>query len=148
MNVKIEMIERDERVLLFAENHAEGVPWYHAAFEVFQETPYGFKNLSEFSNAPNRGRKTGSLLLINHWIETTPAPLPSNAEIVDAHDLLRDTARACRQIDGKTFPRYSFHETKTPCACQSPRVRIARRIYCFRDRALVHSVAWTTGVPT
>lgn len=97
-----EMIANDERVLVFAENDAEGVPWYHPAFEVFQETPYGFKNPSEFSNAPNRGGKGGSLLLMNHWIETTPAPLPSNAEIVNAYDFLLKRARACKRERGMT----------------------------------------------
>jgi hypothetical protein len=97
-----EMIENDERVLVFAENNAEGVPWYHPAFEVFQETPYGFKDPSEFSNAPNRGGKGGSLLLMNHWIETTPAPLPSNAKIVNAYDFLLKRARACKRARGMT----------------------------------------------
>ncbi|MBP2680811.1 MAG: hypothetical protein H6Q78_674, partial [Candidatus Krumholzibacteriota bacterium] len=62
-----------------------------------QETPYGFKDPSEFSNARGRGGKSGSLLLMNHWIETTPAPLPSNAEIVNAYDFLLKRARACQK---------------------------------------------------
>ena len=95
-----EMIAADERVLVFAENNAEGVPWYHAVSGVIQETPYGFKDPSEFSNKPNRGGKNGSLLLMNHWIETTPAPLPSNAEIVNAYDFLLKRARACRKERG------------------------------------------------
>ena len=95
-----EMIARDERVLVFAENNAEGVPWYHPVFEAFQETPYRFKDPSEFSNAPNRGGKSGSLLLMNHWIETAPAPLPSNAEIVNAYDFLLKRARACKRERG------------------------------------------------
>ncbi len=95
-----EMIESDERVLVFAENNAEGVPWYHPVFDAFQETPYGFKTPAEFSNAPNRGGKKGSLLLMNHWIESTPAPLPSNAEIVNSYDFLLKRARACRKERG------------------------------------------------
>lgn len=93
-----EMIERDERVLVLAEQHSEGVPWYHQAYEVFQETPYGFKTPADFSNKPNRGGRSGSLLLMNHWIETAPAPLPSNAEIVNAYDFLLNRARACRRV--------------------------------------------------
>ena len=95
-----EMIATDERVLVFAENNAEGVPWYHPAFEVFQETLYGFKDPSEFSNARGRGGKGGSLLLMNHWVQTTPAPLPSNAEIVNAYDFLLKRARACKRERG------------------------------------------------
>ena len=95
-----EMVESDQRVLVLAENNAEGVPWYHLAFEVCQETPYGFKDKTEFSNKPNRGGTKGSLLLMNHWIETTPTPLPSNAEIVNAYDFLLARAKACRRQRG------------------------------------------------
>ncbi len=92
-----ELIASDQRVLVFAENRVDSVPWYHLAFETFQETPYSFKDPSEFSNKPNRGGTSGSLLLMNHWIETTPAPKPSNAQIVNAYDFLLKRARACRR---------------------------------------------------
>ncbi len=95
-----ELIASDQRVLVFAEHVAEGVPWYHVVWDVFQETPYRFLDPSEFSNKPGRGGTTGSLLLMNHWIETTPAPKPSNAEIVNAYDFLLKRARACRRARG------------------------------------------------
>jgi hypothetical protein len=62
-----------------------------------QETPYGFHSPAEFSNRPNRGGTNGSLLLMNHWIETAPSSLPSNAQVVNAYDLLLKRARACRR---------------------------------------------------
>ncbi|MGH7740566.1 MAG: hypothetical protein ACRENS_00940 [Candidatus Eiseniibacteriota bacterium] len=92
-----EMVESDQRVLVMAENHSEGVAWYHPAFEVLQETPYEFHEPSEFSNRPNRGGTGGSLLLMNHWIESTPMPKPSNAAIVNAHDALLARVRACER---------------------------------------------------
>jgi len=92
-----EMAESDQRVLVMAENNSAGVPWYHQAFEVCQETPYKFENPTEFSNKLNRGGTGGSLLLMNHWIETTPMPKPSNAEIVNAYDFLLARARACQK---------------------------------------------------
>jgi hypothetical protein len=92
-----EMVHNDERVVVFAENQWEGVPWYHGAFEVFQETPYQFKTPEAFSNKAGRGGKNGSLLLMNHWIETTPTPLPSNAEIVNSYDVLLKRAQACKK---------------------------------------------------
>jgi hypothetical protein len=95
-----EMIDSDQRVVVLAENNAEGVPWYHKAVEVCQETPYGFKTPEEFSNRPNRGGTAGSLLLMNHWIETTPTPLPSNAAIVNAYDFLLKRARRCQKERG------------------------------------------------
>jgi hypothetical protein len=92
-----EMVESDQRVLVLAENNAEGVPWYHVATEVYQETPYRFLDPTEFSNQPGRGETVGSLLLMNHWIESTPTPLPSNAEVVNAYDFLLARAQACRK---------------------------------------------------
>jgi hypothetical protein len=93
------LVSTDQRVLVFAENKAEGVPWYHLVWDAFQETPYRFHDPSEFSNRPNRGGKQGSLLLMNNWIETTP-PKPSNAAIVNAYDSLLKRARACRRERG------------------------------------------------
>ncbi|HEY6867242.1 MAG TPA: hypothetical protein VI792_08295, partial [Candidatus Eisenbacteria bacterium] len=83
-----EMVESDQRVLVMAENIPADVDWYHRTFDVCQETPYEFKDPSQFSNRPNRGGTTGSLYLLNHWIETVPMPKPSNAAIVNARDVL------------------------------------------------------------
>jgi len=93
-----EMVETNQRVVVMAENHWEGVPWYHGAFEVCQETPYRFLKPEEMSNKVGRGGTVGSLLLMNNWIETTPAPLPSNAEIVNSYDFLLKRARACKKL--------------------------------------------------
>lgn len=92
-----EMIATDQRVVVMAENDTTGVAWYHPAFEVMQETPYTFHTPEEFSNAPNRGGTAGSLLLMNHWIESTPMPKPSNAEIVNARGVLLKRIEACER---------------------------------------------------
>jgi hypothetical protein len=91
-----EMIASDERVLVFAENNSAGVPWYHQAYASMQETPYTFHRPEDFSCLPNRGNDSNSLFLINHWIETAPAPKPSNAEIVNAYSFLLSRAKECK----------------------------------------------------
>ena len=96
-----QMVASEQRVVVMTENASAGVPWIHPAFEVVQETPYSFHDPSEFSCRPNRGGGSGSLLLLNHWIETAPAPLPSNAEKVNAYDFLLDRARKCQKERGK-----------------------------------------------
>jgi len=96
-----EMVASDQRVLVMAENQSAGVDWYHPALEVLQETPYTFHDPAEFSNRPNRGGTSGSLLLMNHWIESTPMPKPSNAAIVNAHDALLARIRAFRRERGR-----------------------------------------------
>jgi len=96
-----DMIDSDQRVVVFGENDTAGVPWYHPAFESIQETPYAFRTPQDFSCGPNRGGTAGPLFQVNHWIETTPAPKPSNARIVNAHDFLLARARQCQQERGK-----------------------------------------------
>jgi hypothetical protein len=92
-----EMVASDQRVVVMTENNSEGVVWIHPAFQVMQETPYSFHRPEEFSCKPNRGGDGASLFLINHWIETAPAPLPSNAEIVNAYDFLLKRAQQCQK---------------------------------------------------
>ncbi len=95
-----EMISSDERVLVFAEKDSSGVPWYHQAFEVLQETPYRFEKPEEFSCRANRGGTSGSLFQINHWLTTTPTARPSNAEIFNTREFLLDRARQCQRERG------------------------------------------------
>jgi len=96
-----QMAESDQRVLVMAENNCAGVPWYHPAFEVMQETPYTFHDTTQFSQGPNRGGTKGSLLLLNHWIESTPMPKPSNAAVVNAYDFLLRRARRFQRARGR-----------------------------------------------
>jgi hypothetical protein len=96
-----EMIDSDQRLVVFGENDTSGVPWYHPAFQTIQETPYSFHAPEEFSCRPNRGGATAPLFQINHWIETTPTPKPSNAAIVNAHDFLLARARQCQKERGR-----------------------------------------------
>ncbi len=91
-----ELIAADTRVIVFTESGRPGVPWLRPAFESFKETPYSFHSPAEFTCAPNRGGDAGALFLMNHWIETTPAPKPSNAAAVNAYDVLMKRASQCR----------------------------------------------------
>ena len=96
-----EMIDSRQRVLVVLESGRKGVPWLQPAYEgLVQETPYHFTKPSELSCAPNRGGTTGSFFLMNNWIDTTPAPKPSNAAIVNAYDALLARARQCQAERG------------------------------------------------
>jgi hypothetical protein len=62
-----------------------------------QETPYTFHAPAEMSCNPNRGGTQGALFQLNHWIETSPTPRPSNAAVVNAYDFLLARARRCQK---------------------------------------------------
>jgi hypothetical protein len=96
-----QLIQGGERVVVMVENDPGTVPWLHAAYEVTEETPYHFESPSEFSCRPNRGGTGKSFFLMNHWIDTTPAPKPSNAAIVNTRDFLLARARRCEAERGR-----------------------------------------------
>ena len=50
---------------------------------------------------PNRGSSSNPLFLLNNWIDTSPAPKPSNAEQVNAYRALLDRARKCERRRGQ-----------------------------------------------
>jgi len=108
-----EMIDSRQRVVVLTESGSPGVDWMHPAFAVMQETPYSFKQPSDLSCAPNRGGTSGALFLMNNWIDTTPAPKPSNAAIVNAYDALLARARRCQAERGKmpTVLAVDFYRT-------------------------------------
>ena len=102
-----QVIERDRRLLVLAENQAGAAPWYQLAYErLTQETPFTFKRTGELTDPatldascrPNRGPAGAPLLLVNHWINTDPVPRPSNAAIVNAYEPLLRRARACERV--------------------------------------------------
>jgi hypothetical protein len=92
-----EVIEANQRLIVFSEVRTAGVGWLHPAFATIQETPYTFHTTTDFSCRPNRGGTSGSLFQMNHWIETTPAPRPSIADSVNAYDFLLRRARRCER---------------------------------------------------
>ena len=99
-----ELIDRDERVVVMVENHRDGEPWMHYQSAVAQETPFHFSTPDELraesSCDPNRGGTDGSLLLFNHWVDTSPAPRKSIAREVNAPEFLDTRLERCRKTRG------------------------------------------------
>ena len=96
-----QLVASGQQVVVFLESGRAGVAWLLPAFELIQETPYTFRSPDQFSCRPNRGSPEASLFQLNHWIETTPAPLPSNARVVNARDALLRRARLCERERGR-----------------------------------------------
>jgi hypothetical protein len=95
---------------VLAENQAGVAPWYRPAYEqLVQETPFTFKSVAALTGQAtlaatcraNRGPADAPLLLVNHWVNTDPAPRPSNAAAVNAFDPLLRRARACERARGR-----------------------------------------------
>ena len=73
-----ELIESGERVVVMGEENVGNVPWFRQQFDIVQETPYKFGTVAEL-NAPGncalgRGAANNPLFLLNHWVDTSPAP--------------------------------------------------------------------------
>jgi hypothetical protein len=102
-----QMIDTGQRVVFLAENEAGSETWYRLAYEsITQETPYAFSKVGQLTESanlpascePNRGPDGAPLFLVNHWITTDPAPLPSNAAKVNAYDPLLRRTRECERL--------------------------------------------------
>jgi hypothetical protein len=101
------MIDRSERVVFLAENHAGAADWYRSAYEaITQETPFSFSRVAQLTTPadlpascrPNRGPDGAPLFLVNHWITTDPLPLPANAAKVNAYEPLLARMRECERV--------------------------------------------------
>jgi hypothetical protein len=103
-----QMINSGGRVLMLAENDAgdETIPWYHLAYDTLvQETPYSFQKPAQLTDPellpascePNRGPADAPMFLINHWIDTSPAPKPSNAAKVNTREALLNRIHHCEE---------------------------------------------------
>ena len=104
-----ELIEADKRLLVMAEEDsgAGTIPWYHAGFELTQETPYTFESAEQLADpkygcSPNRGEGSSPLFQLNHWIEKVPRS-PKTAAEVNEFGFLIKRVRECERRRG-LFP--------------------------------------------
>lgn len=98
-----EMVDRDQRVLVFGEEETAGVPWYHDQFTYVRDTPYDLPSaeavLGPAGCSINRGTSASPFLLINQFVSGDP-PLPRPARIVNQRDAVLAHARECKPALG------------------------------------------------
>jgi hypothetical protein len=99
-----ELVDRGERLVVFAEDSGPPPSWYMPAFELMQETPYRFEQPEDFSCIANRGPADASLFLLNHWVQRI-SPDRVDAVVVNRHDAIVDRARLCQDERGR-LPNY------------------------------------------
>ncbi len=95
-----EMIERNERVVVFAEQGGPPPAWYHHFWNDAEETRYSYRSPEEFDCAPNRGGTGKPLFLLNHWIARR-APDRVDAARINAYDFLLSRALTCAEERGQ-----------------------------------------------
>ena len=102
-----QMIDSNQRLVVMAENDAGDIPWYHLAYaHALQETPFRFTSAAQLSDPAklaascraHRGSSSAPLFLLNHWIDTSPAPRPSLASVVNARAALLQRAQTCQRL--------------------------------------------------
>ncbi len=98
-----EMVEANTRLVVLMENEGGGdqYPFLHQGFDLVQDTEYTFPSVEDFSCTLKRGREDSPLFGINHWLSGFTA-LVSNAELVNAYDVLRARVAECQDVRGRT----------------------------------------------
>ena len=92
-----ELIERDARVVVLAENDSDGFDWYHDGFLFAQDTRFDYASAEEFDCALNRGSSDSPLFLLNHWtLGKVNASVENNS-----FDVLAGRARRCELERGR-----------------------------------------------
>jgi hypothetical protein len=99
-----EMIDADQRLFVMAERDGGDPPWYRKQFDITQETPFKFEDPEQLTKRssckPNRGPRDAPLFLLNHWVDTSPAPRPSNAKVVNRKEFILDRVELCTEVRG------------------------------------------------
>ncbi len=99
-----EMIDSNQRLVVMAEAQGGEPPWYRRQFDITQETPFKFTDPKELTKPascdPNRGPDDADFFLMNHWVDTSPAPRPTNAKVVNQKQFLLDRVAMCTDIRG------------------------------------------------
>lgn len=88
------MADADTRLVVGSENQGPPPDWYHAAWDLWFDTPYDFSEVDEFSCALNRGSADNPLFLVNHWIG--PLPTHDNAAEANAAEVLGARVQQCQ----------------------------------------------------
>lgn len=111
-----ELIERNDRLVVFAEFYGGSPDWYAPAFDVtadevdedplmkvqpgaMQETPFMVEDPNAFTCAASRGSTDDPLFLMNHWVSRL-TPSRADAVIVNERQFLVDRARRCEAERG------------------------------------------------
>ena len=91
-----DMLDDGKRIFVMVEEDGSGVDWLHDGFSYVQETPFSFRQVSDFTCEENRGEGDNPLFVVNHFL--TPA-LGRNGDI-NERSVLGPRLDQCRSERG------------------------------------------------
>ena len=89
-----EMIERDERLVVFTDRDGGAFDWYMPVWDHARETPYAAGSPEELECLGGRGDERAALLIFNHFL-TAISGSPSLAEMINHDPLLGPRVAEC-----------------------------------------------------
>lgn len=92
------MIDSGQRLVVLMENLGGGkqYPWMLDGNTWVQDTPFSFRDASQFTCEPFRGQKDAPLFLVNHWLSNYKTRV-ADATVVNAKDVLLPRLEKCEQ---------------------------------------------------
>jgi hypothetical protein len=111
-----ELVDQNQRLIVFSESGRAGAPWYHAAWKHIWDTPYTFKSTADFTCARNRGDPSNALFLVNHWLESGAGlPDATLGAQANAMAVLGPRVQQCTKEAGRapTFVGVDFYDVGT-----------------------------------
>jgi hypothetical protein len=92
-----ELIQKDERVLVFADTNARGVDWYKQSFDFIQDTPFLARSIADFTCGPGRGSRDAPFFALNNWL-TESFPSTYSASLVNKFDFIYQRVKQCQRL--------------------------------------------------
>jgi hypothetical protein len=111
-----QMIAANKRLVVTAEFGRPPPAWFHHVWDEAWDTPYEFRNVSDFNCKLNRGDQDNPLFLVNHWLSggfgSVYLPSESGAKKANAYEVLYARLKKCRADTGQipNFVAVDFYE--------------------------------------
>lgn len=106
-----EMVERDERLVVFTDVNGGAYDWFMPVWDHARETPYAASAPDELECTGGRGEAGAALLIFNHFL-TQVSGSPSLAESVNHDPFLGDRVAECEAalMQRANFITVDFYE--------------------------------------
>lgn len=106
-----ELIDRDERLIVFTDREGGAYDWYMDVWQHAFETPFSARTTADFTCDPGRGNPANPLFIFNHFLTDT-LPVPDEAPTVNANPFLIERARTCGEARGRlaNFVTVDFYD--------------------------------------